>query len=263
MLYMYTIEIDLDRRADYHSPDEAKDYYGKYAREGITVHYWNSPDKVKDSDHDNIVKYIKEKPTSVNYVVSNHKITMLVHPDNVAWASQNGNPTTISIEFSPHLNDQGYKRGGWLISELEERYNRTLKLYPHCYWIKTSCPGDISIDRLRKEADNFKNGEYMEKPINNGDLVNIANTLGIKDKVKGENWHDVFYKVVAPKVREMRKEKPLNEGDVVNIANALGTPKAKVDAKNWHDVFYQVVLPALANQPEAAKKLQKIKDLLG
>lgn len=186
----YPIEIRSASKNGWHTPVEARAYYGKYSRDGLTIHWWHDPSKVKDSDHDNIVNYILTKAKngtgSVNYVASNHKITMLVNPDDVAWASQSGNPTTISIEFSPHLNDEGYKRGGWLISELEKRYNRTLKLYPHSHWFNTSCPGNISLERLRKEADKFKQGGNM------GAVIGPEHTAFIRvmsSEVKGWDRH--------------------------------------------------------------------------
>lgn len=160
----YYIESVPAKRSNYDTPSDAKKRYGKYSREGITVHYWNSPDQIaKDSkSHDNIVNYIYNKTEgSVNYVISDYKITEMVDPDNVAWASQSGNPTTISIEFDPHLSDEGYKRGGWIIHQLEERYKKTLTLYPHKHWIPTTCPGNISLERLREEADKFKKGGDM------------------------------------------------------------------------------------------------------
>lgn len=164
----YAIEIKPANKAGWHTPAEARAYYGRYARDGVTVHWWNSPNLVKDSDHDNIVNYIlagaARGEKSVNYVLSNNKITLLVGPDNVAWASQGGNPTTISVEFSPHLNDEGYKKAGWLVNELEERYGKTLNLYPHNYWFTTSCPGHLSLDRIRQEAVRWKNGVYDPTP---------------------------------------------------------------------------------------------------
>ena len=141
----YKIEIRLAAKSGWHTPKEARSYYGKYARDGVTWHWWNSPNLVKDSDHDNIVNYMLGKAQrgvgSVNYVLSNKKITLVVNPDNVAWASQAGNPTTISVELSPHPNSAGYKRAGWLFNELEGRYGKKLKHYqqivtgkptPHC-----------------------------------------------------------------------------------------------------------------------------------
>lgn len=166
---MYTIETKLASKKGWHTPAEARAYYGKYARNGITVHWWNSPSAVKDSDHDNIVNYIRGKASagtgSVNYVLSNKKITLLVQPENVAWASQAGNPTTISVEFSPHLNAEGYKKAGWLIYQLEKRFGKKLALYKHSQWFKTACPGTLDLNRMRREADKWRAGGYNPKPV--------------------------------------------------------------------------------------------------
>ena len=164
----YTIEIRLASAKGFHTPAQAKAYYGKYSRDGVTWHWWNSKDKVKDSDHDNICNYIIGKAAkgigSVNYVLSNKKITLIVNPDNVAWASQNGNPTTISVELSPHLNAEGYKKAGWLFNELEGRYKKTLKHYKHSDWYSTACPGTININTIKAEAAKWKSGAYNPKP---------------------------------------------------------------------------------------------------
>lgn len=164
----YKLEIRLASKNGYHTPAEARAYYGKYARNGITWHWWNSPNLVKDSDHDNIANYILGKASrgvgSVNYVLSNNKITLIVNPDNVAWASQGGNPTTVSVELSPHLNAEGYKKAGWLKNELEGRYGKPLKSYKHSDWYKTACPGTISVPRIDAEAAKWKSGGYNPKP---------------------------------------------------------------------------------------------------
>lgn len=165
---MYPIEVRIASKNGWHTPAEARAYYGRYDRNGVTVHWWNDPSQVKDSDHDNIVNYIlagaARGEKSVNYVLSNNKISMLVEPENVAWASQSGNPTTVSVEFSPHLNDDGYKKAGWLIWQLEKRFNRTLQLFPHKYWFQTSCPGTLSLDRMRQEVAKWKSGAYNPQP---------------------------------------------------------------------------------------------------
>lgn len=168
----YSIEIRHASPKGFYTPAEAKKYYGKYARNGLTVHWWNSPDKVKDSDHNNICNYILSKASrgvgSVNYVLSNKKITMLVNPDNVAWASQSGNPTTVSVEFSPHLNAEGYKKAGWLINELfnvnNGRYRKAPRLYKHSDWFSTQCPGTLDLNRMLAEASKWANGKYDPKP---------------------------------------------------------------------------------------------------
>lgn len=164
----YKIEYARASSNGYHTPAAAKKYYGKYSRSGITVHWWGDPKLNPDSAHSKIVSYILTKARkgtgSVNYVLSNTKITELVHPDNVAWASQAGNPTTISVEFSPNLNAEGYKKAGWLIYTLEKKYGKTLKLYPHKHWYATACPGKLSLDKMRQEANKWKPGGAYNNP---------------------------------------------------------------------------------------------------
>lgn len=163
----YTIEVVPCSKAGWFTPAEARSYYGKYARDGITVHWWG--DGTGASNHDNIVRYLNgrgaagQAPTA-NYVLSDNKITECVNPDNVAWTSGNGNATTIGIEAQPTLGAEGYKKYGWLVDQLEKRYGKTLKLYPHNYWMQTACPGTLSLDRVRQEADKWKRGEYNPAP---------------------------------------------------------------------------------------------------
>lgn len=163
----YPIQIRLASKNSWFTPQESNNYYStRYAREGITVHWWG--DGTGADNHDNIVNYFlgqgEAGNKSVNYVLSDNKITLMVSPDNVAWCSQSGNPTTISIEFQPTLGAEGYKKGGWLIDQLEQRYSRTLNLYPHSKWFQTSCPGTLDINRLRAEANKWRSGGYNPAP---------------------------------------------------------------------------------------------------
>lgn len=164
----YAIEVVPCSKNGWFTPAEARQYYGKYDRMGVTIHWWG--DGTGASNHDNIVRYMNAKgaagdaPT-VNYVLSDNKITECVAPENVAWASNNGNPTTISIEHQPTLGAEGYKKSGWLIDQLEKRFGRSLQLFPHNYWTSTQCPGTISLDRIRQEADKWKRGEYDPVPV--------------------------------------------------------------------------------------------------
>lgn len=163
---MYDIEVKLASKNGWFTPAEARSYYGKYARDGVTCHWWG--DGTGASNHDNIVNYLNSNSakgiSSVNYVVSDNKITMCVNPDDVAWTSQGGNATTVSIEHQPTLGDEGYKKSGWLVHQLELRYGKELRLYPHNYWNQTQCPGTISIDRIAQEANKWARGEYSGSP---------------------------------------------------------------------------------------------------
>lgn len=167
---MYAIEIKLADKAGWHTPTEAQAYYGRYARNGVTLHWWNTVAAANQQalTHDGMVSYFlnqaKAGNKSVNYIVSDSKITMLVNPDNVAWTSQSGNPTTISIEIDPRIGAEGYKKLGWLVKELESRYNKGLLIYRHAYWFATQCCGVIDENRVRTEADKWKAGGYNPAP---------------------------------------------------------------------------------------------------
>lgn len=169
---MYPVEVKISSKNGWQYPNEAKAYYGRYSRDGVTVHWWNSPDKINDSDHDNIVNMKLNQSAqgvgSVNYVCSNNKITLMVEPENVAWCSQAGNPTTVSIEFSPHLNAEGYKKAGWLISQMEKRFGKAMKLYRHSDWFQTAC---LPVDTTELLT---KNGWIKLKDIRVGDKVASA-----------------------------------------------------------------------------------------
>lgn len=160
---MYDIEQKPAPDDVWFTAQEARDYYGRYSREGITIHWWG--DGTGADNHDNIVNFfLRRKDGSVNYVLSDNKITQMVDPDNVAWTSQSGNATTISIEHQPTLSTEGYRKSGWLVWQLENRYGRRLNLYPHNFWFATQCPGTINLDRIRAEADKWASGGYNPPP---------------------------------------------------------------------------------------------------
>lgn len=158
----YPIETVLCSKNGYFTPDEARSYYGRYNRHGITWHWWG--DGSGASNHDNIVNYLYGNSvrgvSSVNYVLSDAKITLMVGPDNVAFASQSGNPVSVSVELQPTLGAEGYKKAGWLAAQVAERYGGDRSYYPHNYWNATQCPGTISLDRIRQEEDKWQRGEY-------------------------------------------------------------------------------------------------------
>jgi hypothetical protein len=159
----YPIEIKLASSAGYFAPAQARSYYGKYSRDGVTYHWWNSPNAIGGdaAAHDSIVNYLNgraaagQAPT-VNYVLSEPKLTLCISPDNVAWTSSNGNPTTIGVECTPHFTDSFYKKAGWLHDQLEQRYNKTLAIYVHFEWQAGTQCSPIVKSRIRAEADSWK-----------------------------------------------------------------------------------------------------------
>lgn len=222
----YPIEIKICSKNGWSTPQEAKGIWATpYARTGITVHWWNTPDKA--GTHDQTVDYILGKAAagvmSINYVSSNDKITLMVSPDNVAWHATAGNPTTIGIEFDPRLNDEGYKKGGWLISQLEGRYGRRLELFPHNHWFSTACPGTIDINRLRAEADKWTAGGYNPAPTPPVPVPPSAPTITISHSVLPK---PVLYKLNkdanlwnynAATWPDFKAVKSFNKGDVFAV----------------------------------------------
>lgn len=228
---MYPIEVKIAAKSGWQYPAEAKAYYGRYDRNGFTVHWWDAPNKVKDSDHDTIVNYILGKATagtgSVNYVLSNSKISMLVEPENVAWASQSGNPTTVSCEFSPHLNDEGYKKAGWLIWQLEKRFNRRLALYKHSDWFQTQC---LPIDTTELLT---KNGWVKLSDISVGDEVASAHiddrnitfekVLDIVEPYKADTWYSRYLEATDDHrmMYSVQSRKKRGQNDVADWGDVL------------------------------------------
>lgn len=162
----YSVEIKPASKNGYFTPAEAQRYYGRYSRVGYCVHWWG--DGTGASNHDNIVNYMNAQAAagnkSVNYVLSDNKITLSVNPDNVAWCQESGNATEVSVETQPTLTAEGYKKHGWLLDQLEQRYGRTLTVHGHNYWFQTACPGSIDLARIRAEANKWKSGAYDAKP---------------------------------------------------------------------------------------------------
>lgn len=173
---MYAIETRLASKSGWFTPAESNAHYAtKYARTGITIHWWNSPDKA--GTHDQTANYVLGQAAqgnmSCNYVVSDSKITLLVDPINVAWhAGPKANPITIGIECDPRLGAEGYRKLGWLVHELEKRFNRSLALHPHNSFVATACPGNLDLNRIRNEANQFKAGPApAPQPAKTGDTI--------------------------------------------------------------------------------------------
>jgi hypothetical protein len=163
----YAVEVKWASKAGWFTPAEARNYYGKYSRDGVTYHWWNSPNAIGGdaAAHDSIVNYLNgraaagQAPT-VNYVLSEPKLTLCIDPVNVAWTSSAGNPTTIGVECSPHFTDGFYKKAGWLHDQLEKRFGKRLAIYVHFEWTPGTQCSPMDKVRIRAEADKWKAGAY-------------------------------------------------------------------------------------------------------
>lgn len=223
---MYQIEIRKASANGFMTPAEARRYYGKYARDGVTYHWWNSPDKIADSAHDNIVNYFlsnasRSAAPTINYVLSQKKITYVTNPDYVTWHATKGNPTTIGVECSPHFNNEWYKKAGWLHSELESRYGKPLKIYVHKDWQSTQC-SPIDKARIRQEADRWKTGYYDPKPTPPPAKPVVDNWVLWKEQpveyvTKNQPTHMWNFN---SKDWNMEKVKTFNKGDRITIVGS-------------------------------------------
>jgi hypothetical protein len=236
---MYPVENKPASHNGWFTPAESNAYYAtRYAREGVTVHWWG--DGTGASNHDNIVNYMMSQAEqgikSVNFVVSDAKITQLVDPANVAWCSEGGNPTTVSIEFQPTLGPEGYKKGGWLINELENHFGRTMSLYPHSHWFQTSCPGSIDINRLRAEANKWKSGGYAaggEEVIPDQDNYYWRYGQKTAQSIRGRQLSRAeFSKYIAGQTPTRALEILEDDPEAAAAANALTTGQVAV-RDNW------------------------------
>jgi hypothetical protein len=71
------------------------------------------------------------------------------------------------VEHEPTLNDEGYKRAGWLKWQLEQQFGKRLGIKKHSDYAATACPGTIDIARIEAECDKFRKGEPMINDVDN------------------------------------------------------------------------------------------------
>ena len=228
----YGVEIKLASKAGYFTPAEARNYYGKYDRSGVTYHWWNSPDRIGGdaAAHDSIVNYLNgraaagQAPT-VNYVASEPKLTFCIAPENVAWTSSAGNPTTIGVECSPHFTEAFYKKLGWLHDQLEQRFNRTLAIYVHFEWQPGTACSPLIKQKIRDYANQWRaerNAPPNPAPLPSTPPATV--TLQISDipnkkvrLIRNANLWDLAFKTYP----EAKIVKSLPAGTIIEVsANA-------------------------------------------
>lgn len=227
----FPIEIKICSKNGWSTPQEAPSIWSTpYARTGVTIHWWG--DGTGADNHDNIVNYFLGQAQagnkSVNYVLSDSKITLMVSPDNIAWCSNNGNPTTISIECQPTLGAEGYKKAGWLVWQLEGRYGRRMDIFPHSKWFQTACPGTIDLGRISAERDKWANGAYNTAPApmpdptpvpapNPDPTIMITHSVLPKPVLYKLNKSANLWNYNAAKWADFKPIKQFNQGDIFTV----------------------------------------------
>lgn len=138
---------------------EAQGYYGvPYLPVETHLHWWNVPGE--GGTHDGNVNYIKNtKDLSVNYVLSENRITMMVPINKIALTTGRRNPYAWKVENDPTLSEQQYKTMGYLVYIVEKLNpvlaNEPLRLHKEFY--STSC-SEIRKDKVRDYAEKFRTG---------------------------------------------------------------------------------------------------------
>lgn len=139
---------------------QAARYYGaRYEPIESHTHWWNAPGK--GGTHDGNVSTIRQTADlSVNYVVSQNRITLMVPLDKIALTTGARNPYAWKSENDPTLTEQQYKTMGYL-HYIVEKLNPKLAGEPirrHKEFMATSC-SEIDTAKVRAYAQKFATGQ--------------------------------------------------------------------------------------------------------
>lgn len=138
---------------------DAATYYGKpYNPVESHLHWWNLPGQ--GGTHDGNVNYIKNtKDLSVNFVVSEKRITLMVPLNKIALTTGARNPFAWKSENDPTLSDWQYKTMGYLHYIVEKLNPKLLNepLRHHKEFYNTSC-SEIDKAKVRFYAEAFRTG---------------------------------------------------------------------------------------------------------
>lgn len=139
---------------------EASEYYGHpYNPVESHLHWWGAPGQ--GGSHDGNVSHIKNtKDLSVNFVVSEKRITLMVPLNKIALTTGTRNPYAWKSENDPTLTDWQYKTMGYL-HYIVEKLNPGLLNEPlrhHKEFYATSC-SEINKAKVREYAEAFRTGK--------------------------------------------------------------------------------------------------------
>lgn len=138
--------------------DAAKYYGTEYDPIESHTHWWGLPGQ--SGTHDGNVTYIKGKADlSVNYVVSENRVTLMVPLNKIALTTGKRNPFAWKSENDPALTEQQYVTMGFL-HYLVEKLNPKLKgeaIRLHKEFYDTTC-SQIDPAKVRSIANKFASG---------------------------------------------------------------------------------------------------------
>lgn len=141
-----------------------EEYYGiPYKPVESHTHWWGAPGQAGTHDG-NVSHLFNTKDLSVNFVVSEKRITLMVPINKNALTTGRRNPYAWKSENDPTLTDWQYKTMGYL-HYIVEKLNPTLLNEPirlHKEFQATSC-SEIDKTKVRKYAEDFRTGKLDPK----------------------------------------------------------------------------------------------------
>lgn len=154
----FEIVTDPEGQAQNLNKNEAEYYGVPYNPVEAHLHWWGLPGQA--GTHDGNVNYIKNtKDLSVNFVLSENRITLMVPINKIAFTTGRRNPYAWKVENDPTLSEQQYKTMGYLVYIVEKLnpvlVNEPLRLHKEFY--STSC-SEIRKDKVREYAEKFRTG---------------------------------------------------------------------------------------------------------
>lgn len=118
----------------------------------IVIHHWDDP--AKKPTIQGVINHFKNPRIEVaaHYIVSGDRIIQMVKESDTAWQARSANPYTIGIEVDPQVPGNTYATVGRLVREIRSRHGH-LPLRKHSDFVNTSCPGNLDINRIDREAN--------------------------------------------------------------------------------------------------------------
>ena len=153
----FDVKIDPELTPTHNA--ELFEYYGvEYQPIESHIHWWGDP--ASGFTHDGVVNgFLGKENHSVNFVVSDNRITLMVPMNQNAITTGRRNPYAWKTENDPNLSEQGYKTLGFL-HYLVEKMNPSLQDTPirlHKEFMATAC-SNLDPAKVREYANKFKNG---------------------------------------------------------------------------------------------------------
>lgn len=111
-------------------------------------HWWGDPNA--GYSHQGVINTFLNpaRQASAHYVISEGRVTQMVRDEDAAWATNNANPYTVSIELKPNMTAGDKETVAQFIAA--KRWH-TLQWLPHKNWWQTAC-NPLPWEEIRQRA---------------------------------------------------------------------------------------------------------------